>query len=130
VCVTFLIFLLFHAGYEQPYEPPHYKYPATFAPPLHVLIQASNGASDYGNKFGEPVISGFAISYGLNSADDTRNEYVKPIMFSGGLGTMPASMREKLPPSTLSFMHHVRNVVSKLGPNKTPRSYTRVILSN
>ncbi|XP_070855529.1 phosphoribosylformylglycinamidine synthase isoform X4 [Drosophila suzukii] len=102
-------------GYEQPYEPPHYKYPATFAPPLHVLIQASNGASDYGNKFGEPVISGFAISYGLNSADDTRNEYVKPIMFSGGLGTMPASMREKLPPTRGQLLAKIGGPVYRIG---------------
>ncbi|KAH8349013.1 hypothetical protein KR084_010343 [Drosophila pseudotakahashii] len=104
-------------GYKQPYEPSDYKYPATFAPPLQVLIEASNGASDYGNKFGEPVISGFALSYGLNSAADAcqRNEYVKPIMFSGGLGTMPASMREKLPPARGQLLAKIGGPVYRIG---------------
>ncbi|XP_039478859.2 phosphoribosylformylglycinamidine synthase [Drosophila santomea] len=104
-------------GYKQPYEPSDYKYPATFAPPLQVLIEASNGASDYGNKFGEPVISGFALSYGLSSAADAsqRDEYVKPIMFSGGLGTMPASMREKLPPARGQLLAKIGGPVYRIG---------------
>ncbi|EDV58565.1 phosphoribosylformylglycinamidine synthase [Drosophila erecta] len=104
-------------GYKQPYEPSDYKYPPTFAPPLQVLIEASNGASDYGNKFGEPVISGFALSYGLNSAADAsqRDEYVKPIMFSGGLGTMPASMREKLPPARGQLLAKIGGPVYRIG---------------
>ena len=32
----------------------------SLAKPLDILLQASNGASDYGNKFGEPIIQGFA----------------------------------------------------------------------
>lgn len=32
--------------------------------PLNILIQASNGASDYGNKIGEPIIQGVTRSYG------------------------------------------------------------------
>ena len=28
------------------------------------MLLASDGASDYGNKFGEPVIQGFARTYG------------------------------------------------------------------
>ena len=30
--------------------------------PKDILIKASNGASDYGNKFGEPLIQGFTRS--------------------------------------------------------------------
>lgn len=63
-----------------------------------MLIEASNGASDYGNKFGEPLIAGFVISYGLTNANNERDEYVKPIMFSGGLGTMPSNMKTKIDP--------------------------------
>lgn len=36
-----------------------FVYPSHMAKPLDILIQASNGASDYGNKFGEPLIQGF-----------------------------------------------------------------------
>ena len=31
--------------------------------PLKILIEASNGASDYGNKIGEPIIMGFCRSF-------------------------------------------------------------------
>ena len=34
-------------------------YPTNMASPLQILIDASNGASDYGNKFGEPLICGW-----------------------------------------------------------------------
>ncbi|KAH8240983.1 hypothetical protein KR026_009751 [Drosophila bipectinata] len=104
-------------GYNQPYEPSDCQYPSTFAPPLQVLIEASNGASDYGNKFGEPVISGFALSYGLRNVADPsqRNEFVKPIMFSGGLGTMPATMREKLPPVRGYLLAKIGGPVYRIG---------------
>ncbi|KAH8298024.1 hypothetical protein KR018_004786 [Drosophila ironensis] len=104
-------------GYEQPYEPSDLQYPSTFASPLQILIEASNGASDYGNKFGEPVISGFALSYGLRSAADSsrRDEYVKPIMFSGGLGTMPATMREKLQPERGHLLAKIGGPVYRIG---------------
>lgn len=72
-------------------------YPGNFAPPLEVIIEASNGASDYGNKFGEPVISGFARSFGLKLANGERREYIKPIMFSGGVGALDSDMTSKLP---------------------------------
>lgn len=104
-------------GYKMPYEPAGLKYPSSFAPPLQVLIEASNGASDYGNKFGEPVIAGFAISYGMfNAADSTkREEYVKPIMFSGGLGTMPANMREKETPVRGQLLAKIGGPVYRIG---------------
>ena len=63
-----------------------------------MLIEASNGASDYGNKFGEPVITGFVNSYGLTNTQGERDEYVKPIMFSGGMGIMESTMRQKIDP--------------------------------
>ena len=54
-------------------------------PALQIEIEASNGASDYGNKFGEPVINGFTRSFGM-TINDERIEWLKPIMFSGGMG--------------------------------------------
>lgn len=65
------------------------------ASPLEIIIEASNGASDYGNKFGEPVVSGFARSYGATNNAGIRREWIKPIMFSGGLGTMDANLTNK-----------------------------------
>lgn len=51
------------AGYSLPWEQEGagWEYPSSFAPPLQVAIEASDGASDYGNKFGEPVLSGEEI---------------------------------------------------------------------
>uniref|UniRef100_A0A1L8DXU7 Phosphoribosylformylglycinamidine synthase n=1 Tax=Nyssomyia neivai TaxID=330878 RepID=A0A1L8DXU7_9DIPT len=91
-----------------PYEDPTWSYPPSFASPLKIIIDASNGASDYGNKFGEPLISGFAISYGIRGSDGERSEYVKPIMFSGGLGTMDAAHAKKFDPER-------KNLLAKLG---------------
>ncbi|XP_050507688.1 phosphoribosylformylglycinamidine synthase-like [Diabrotica virgifera virgifera] len=84
--------------YDLPWEDKNFSYPSNFAPPLEVLVEASNGASDYGNKFGEPLISGFVRSFGLVDAAGERKEWIKPIMFSGGIGSMEADMTEKLPP--------------------------------
>lgn len=75
------------------------------ASPLEIIIEASNGASDYGNKFGEPVISGFARSFGMLNAAGCRREWIKPIMFSGGLGTVSADMTDKLPPKKGPFCY-------------------------
>lgn len=85
-------------GYNLPWEDSSFEYPNNFAPPLEVLVEASNGASDYGNKFGEPLICGFVRSFGMVDAGGERKEWIKPIMFSGGIGTMEAKMTEKLPP--------------------------------
>lgn len=82
-------------GHDLPWEDGDFLYPDTLASPLDIEIQASNGASDYGNKFGEPVITGFTRSFGLRLPDGSRREWVKPIMFSGGIGQMDASHAEK-----------------------------------
>ncbi|EGG15064.1 phosphoribosylformylglycinamide synthase [Cavenderia fasciculata] len=74
--------------YDLPWESKDFKYPENLANPLKIEVEASNGASDYGNKFGEPVIVGFTRSFGLRNEDGERREWIKPIMFSGGLGAM------------------------------------------
>lgn len=84
-------------GYDLPWEEKNKVYPSNLASPLEIIIEASNGASDYGNKFGEPVICGFARSYGAIDNIGVRREWIKPIMFSGGLGTMDANMAKKIP---------------------------------
>ena len=56
--------------------------------PLDILIEASNGASDYGNKIGEPLIQGFTRSYKQDFKNGDRIEWLKPIMFSGGIGNI------------------------------------------
>ncbi|KAI9910562.1 hypothetical protein PsorP6_011030 [Peronosclerospora sorghi] len=77
-------------GYKLPWEDDKLPYPSNLAHPRDILIQASNGASDYGNKFGEPVVTGFARSFGMVLPNGERREYIKPIMFSAGLGQLDA----------------------------------------
>ncbi|MBI4843358.1 MAG: phosphoribosylformylglycinamidine synthase [Nitrospirae bacterium] len=82
-------------GYELPWEDKSFIYPSNLASPLEIEIQASNGASDYGNKFGEPVIQGFTRSFGMRLPDGERYEWLKPIMFTAGVGQMDAGHVKK-----------------------------------
>lgn len=56
-------------------------YPDNLAPPTQILIDASNGASDYGNKFGEPLVAGYTRTFGQRLPSGERREWLKPIMF-------------------------------------------------
>ena len=73
-------------GYDLPWEDKTFIYPTNFATPLKIEMEASNGASDYGNKFGEPLIQGYTRSFGLTLPNGERQEWIKPIMFAGGVG--------------------------------------------
>ncbi|VDO26327.1 unnamed protein product [Haemonchus placei] len=81
--------------YHMPWEETGDKFPYAFSHPRNVIIEASNGASDYGNKFGEPVVCGFARSFGQRLLNGERCEYVKPIMFSGGIGAIDDNQTKK-----------------------------------
>ncbi|CAK8722046.1 MAG: phosphoribosylformylglycinamidine synthase [Candidatus Electronema aureum] len=72
-------------GYELPWEQ-HHPCPSNLASALTIEIEASNGASDYGNKFGEPLIQGFTRSFDLRVEGGERWAWLKPIMFTGGIG--------------------------------------------
>ena len=85
-------------GDPMPWEDLAFQYPGNLASPLEIEIEASNGASDYGNKFGEPVVQGFTRSFGLRLPGGERREWIKPIMFSGGIGRMDARHTRKEPP--------------------------------
>lgn len=73
-------------GSYAPWEDNSFAYPSNLASPLQILIDASNGASDYGNKFGEPLIQGYTRTFGMRLPSGERREWLKPIMFSGGIG--------------------------------------------
>ncbi len=73
-------------GHTIPGEPGGLSYPFEMASPLQILIQASNGASDYGNKFGEPLIQGFVRTFEQILPDNERRGWLRPIMFTGGIG--------------------------------------------
>lgn len=90
---------LFIPDYPLPWEHGSMTYPSNLASPLTIEIEASNGASDYGNKFGEPLIQGFTRSFGLRLPDGERREWIKPIMFTGGVGQINDLHTEKDAPS-------------------------------
>lgn len=75
-------------GYDLPWEDKSFIYPDNLATPLQIEVEASDGASDYGNKFGEPVIHGFTRSFGQRLPNGERFEWVKPIMFTAGVGQL------------------------------------------
>ena len=63
--------------------------------PEQILIKASNGASDFGNKFGQPLICGSVLTFehqesseGCDSVvtNTTKYAYDKVIMLAGGVG--------------------------------------------
>lgn len=53
--------------------------------PLEILIKASNGASDFGNKFGQPLICGSVLTF-EHFEKDVKYGYDKVIMQAGGVG--------------------------------------------
>jgi phosphoribosylformylglycinamidine synthase len=53
--------------------------------PMDILIKASNGASDFGNKFGQPLIAGSVLTF-EHQEDSNRIAYDKVIMQAGGIG--------------------------------------------
>ncbi|KAK4766236.1 hypothetical protein SAY87_007878 [Trapa incisa] len=73
-------------GTYAPWEDPSFIYPPNLTSPLQILIDASNGASNYGNKFGKPLIQGYTHTFGMRLPSGERQEWLKPIMFSAGIG--------------------------------------------
>ena len=53
--------------------------------PIDILIKASNGASDFGNKFGQPLITGSLLTF-EHEEEGRKLGYDKVIMQAGGIG--------------------------------------------
>ncbi len=53
--------------------------------PEEILIKASNGASDFGNKFGQPLITGSVLTF-EHFENNKKFGYDKVIMLAGGIG--------------------------------------------
>ena len=55
--------------------------------PEQILIKASNGASDFGNKFGQPLICGSVLTFEHKEEGEAQEyAYDKVIMLAGGVG--------------------------------------------
>jgi len=53
--------------------------------PEEILIKASNGASDFGNKFGQPIITGSVLTF-EHFENNRKYGFDKVIMLAGGIG--------------------------------------------
>lgn len=67
--------------------------------PIDILIKASNGASDFGNKFGQPLITGSVLTF-EHEENNRKLGYDKVIMQAGGIGFGKASQAQKHEPQT------------------------------
>ncbi len=59
--------------------------PWLYQTPEDILIKASNGASDFGNKFGQPLICGSVLTF-EHQEGEQKFGYDKVIMLAGGIG--------------------------------------------
>ena len=59
--------------------------PWLYQTPEEILIKASNGASDFGNKFGQPLICGSLLTF-EHLENQKKFAYDKVIMLAGGVG--------------------------------------------
>lgn len=81
--------------WEQKFEARKWLYQT----PIDILIKASNGASDFGNKFGQPLICGSVLTF-EHEQNDRKLGYDKVIMQAGGIGYGKAEQALKDTPET------------------------------
>lgn len=72
-------------GGEQSWEKDPAKREWLYQTPLEILIKASNGASDFGNKFGQPLITGSVLTFEHKEGNELLG-FDKVIMQAGGIG--------------------------------------------
>ena len=79
-------------GKAKSWEKPVRKW--LYQTPQEILTKASNGASDYGNKFGQPLICGSVLTFEHEEADK-KYGFDKVIMLAGGIGYGKKSEAQK-----------------------------------
>ncbi len=70
---------------ERPWEKGINERKWLYQTPMDILIKASNGASDFGNKFGQPLITGSILTF-EHEEENRKTGYDKVIMQAGGIG--------------------------------------------
>ena len=70
---------------ERPWEKAFPERKWLYQTPMDILIKASNGASDFGNKFGQPLICGSVLTF-EHQDQNGKIGYDKVIMQAGGIG--------------------------------------------
>ena len=93
---------------NRPWEQAMKARPWLYQTPMDILIKASNGASDFGNKFGQPLICGSVLTFehdehqdaGIDPSSARMLGYDKVIMQAGGIGYGKADQALKDIPKT------------------------------
>jgi phosphoribosylformylglycinamidine synthase len=70
---------------DRPWEKAMPERKWLYQTPMDILIKASNGASDFGNKFGQPLITGSVLTF-EHEENGRKLGYDKVIMQAGGIG--------------------------------------------
>jgi len=81
----------------RPWEKAIAERPWLYQTPADILIKASNGASDFGNKFGQPLIAGSVLTFEHEEHGRTLG-YDKTVMQAGGVGYAKAEQAQKHEP--------------------------------
>ncbi|MBU3027192.1 phosphoribosylformylglycinamidine synthase [Zobellia galactanivorans] len=77
---------------DRPWEKAFPEREWLYQTPMDILIKASNGASDFGNKFGQPLITGSVLTFEHDESKDSNEKntrklgFDKVIMQAGGIG--------------------------------------------
>jgi len=108
-------------GYVLSWEEDGWGHPEGLASPLQILIEASNGASNYGNNFGEPVIFGFTRAFGMPLANGYRS-WLKPIMYTVGAGQIDDHHIKKGEPENGMLVVQIGGPAYKIGLGGGPAS--------
>jgi len=94
----------FEGTQGRPWENGVEQRPWLYQTPVDILIKASNGATDFGNKFGQPLITGSVLTFEHDehfdklSVTPRRLGYDKVIMLAGGVGYGKTSQAQKQKP--------------------------------
>ncbi len=83
-----------HHDQERDWEKSIEKRNWLYQSPLEILIKASNGASDFGNKFGQPLINGSIFTF-EHFEEARKYGFDKVIMQAGGVGYARAEDAQK-----------------------------------
>jgi phosphoribosylformylglycinamidine synthase len=92
-------------GSSRPWEKGMAERPWLYQTPMDILIKASNGASDFGNKFGQPLITGSVLTFEHEEHFDKLSVvprklgFDKVIMMAGGIGYGKAEQAIKQKPT-------------------------------
>ncbi|RXK80959.1 phosphoribosylformylglycinamidine synthase [Filimonas effusa] len=83
---------------DRPWEKGTQERKWLYQTPMDILIKASNGATDFGNKFGQPLITGSVLTF-EHEEDGRTLGYDKVIMLAGGIGYGKADQAKKKSPA-------------------------------